>query len=350
MLLGTLEQSFIFAIMVLGVYISYKILDFPDMTVDGSFPMGGSIAAAMLIKGWNPIFALIVAMCGGAIMGFITGIIHVKLKVTNLLAGIIVMTGLYSINLRIMGKSNIPLFGVKHLFNFIDSDRILYYVETSTGYFKIFIKQYKYLTIIVVLILLILVKIALDFLLKTKFGFALKALGDNESLVISLGLDEKKLKIAGLMIANSLVALSGAILAQYQGFADVGMGTGTIVTGLASIIIGDALFSGRKIFNITTVVIIGTLIYRSIIATALKIGMNPSDLKLVTSVLVIAIIFIKEKKDSIISNKFKNKKKTKKMRKVKQYEEMIKTPEEIEKERTERAGKISNIIEDILDD
>ncbi|MDR3259293.1 MAG: ABC transporter permease [Fusobacteriaceae bacterium] len=328
MFLGTLEQSFIFAIMVLGVYISYKILDFPDMTVDGSFPMGGSIAAAMLIKGWNPIIALIVAMCGGAIMGFITGIIHVKLKVTNLLAGIIVMTGLYSINLRIMGKSNIPLFGVNHLFNFE--------AEGSIEFFKRIAQNYKYMPIVVVLILLFLVKMALDFLLKTKFGFALKALGDNESLVISLGLDEKKLKIAGLMIANSLVSLSGAILAQYQGFADVGMGTGTIVTGLASIIIGDALFSSRKMINITTIVIIGTLIYRSIIATALKIGMNPSDLKLVTSVLVIAIIFVKEKKDSVILNKFRKKEETKG---IKQYEGMLKTPEEIAEEERERRNR-----------
>lgn len=273
MLLGTLEQSFIFAIMVLGVYISYKILDFPDMTVDGSFPLGAAIAASAIVKGVNPVIALIMAMVGGAIAGLITGLIHVKLRVTNLLAGIIVMTGLYSINLRIMGKSNIPLFMVKHLFN-----------GTVTP-------------IIVVAIILLIVKIAIDFLLKTKFGFALKALGDNESLIISLGLNEKTLKIYGLMIANSLVALSGAILAQYQGFADVGMGTGTIITGLASIIIGDALFGKKKIISISMKVILGTIIYRAIIAMSLKVGMNASDLKLITSALVVVIIFLKEKKD-----------------------------------------------------
>lgn len=273
MLLGTLEQSFIFAIMVLGVYISYKILDFPDMTVDGSFPLGAAIAASAIVKGVNPVIALIMAMAGGAIAGLITGLIHVKLRVTNLLAGIIVMTGLYSINLRIMGKSNIPLFMVKHLFN-----------GTVTP-------------IIVVAVILLVVKIAIDFLLKTKFGFALKALGDNESLIISLGLNEKTLKIYGLMIANSLVALSGAILAQYQGFADVGMGTGTIITGLASIIIGDALFGKKKIISISMKVILGTIIYRAIIAMSLKVGMNASDLKLITSALVVVIIFLKEKKD-----------------------------------------------------
>jgi putative ABC transport system permease protein len=272
MLLGTLEQSFIFAIMVLGVYLSYKILDFPDMTVDGSFPLGGAVASAILIKGGNPILALVVAILCGAIAGLITGMIHVKLKVTNLLAGIIVMTGLYSVNLRIMGKSNIPLFSVKHLFN---------------G---------NVIPIVTLVILLILAKITIDYLLKTKFGFALKALGDNETLVISLGIDEKKLKIYGLMIANSFVALSGAILAQYQGFADVGMGTGTIITGLASIIIGEAIFKKRSFISMSMTVILGTIIYRTIIAMSLKLGMNASDLKLITSILVVGIIFLKEKK------------------------------------------------------
>ena len=272
MLLGTLEQSFIFAIMVLGVYLSYKILDFPDMTVDGSFPLGGAVASAILIKGENPILALVVATICGAIAGLITGMIHVKLKVTNLLAGIIVMTGLYSVNLRIMGKSNIPLFSVKYLFN---------------G---------NMIPIVTLVILLILAKITIDYLLKTKFGFALKALGDNETLVISLGIDEKKLKIYGLMIANSFVALSGAILAQYQGFADVGMGTGTIITGLASIIIGEAIFKKRSFISMSMTVILGTIIYRTIIAMSLKLGMNASDLKLITSILVVGIIFLKEKK------------------------------------------------------
>ena len=272
MLLGTLEQSFIFAIMVLGVYLSYKILDFPDMTVDGSFPLGGAVASAILIKGGNPILALVVATLCGAIAGLITGMIHVKLKVTNLLAGIIVMTGLYSVNLRVMGKSNIPLFSVKHLFN---------------G---------NMIPIVTLVILLILAKITIDYLLKTKFGFALKALGDNETLVISLGIDEKRLKIYGLMIANSFVALSGAILAQYQGFADVGMGTGTIITGLASIIIGEAIFKKRSFISMSMTVILGTIIYRTIIAMSLKLGMNASDLNLITSILVVGIIFLKEKK------------------------------------------------------
>lgn len=293
MLLGTLEQSCIFAIMVLGLYISYKILDFPDMTVDGSFPLGAAITASLIVKGVNPILALVVAMVGGAISGLITGVIHVKLKITNLLAGIIVMTGLYSINLRIMGKSNIPLFMSSHLFNGNVPFEFLWKPIFEDGV----------PAIIIVVVFLLLVKIVIDFLLKTKFGFALRALGDNENLVISLGLNEKRLKYYGLMIANSLVALSGGILAQHQGFADVGMGTGTIITGLASIIIGSAIIGKKKWISVTTTVIIGTIIYRIIIALSLKLGMNASDLKLVTSILVIIIIYLKVTKESLKGGK-----------------------------------------------
>lgn len=275
MIIGTLEQSFILAIMVIGVYISYKILDFPDMTVDGSFPLGGSVTALLLVKGVNLILAILVAMILGAIAGAITGYINVKLKVTNLLAGIIVMTGLYSINLRIMGKSNIPLFTTKNIFHGNISP------------------------VVVSIIFLLVVKVIVDFLLNTKFGFALKALGDNESLVVSLGLDEKVWKIYGLMISNSLVALSGGLLAQYQGFADVGMGTGTIITGLASIIIGEAILGKNKLLKGTWMVIIGTIIYKAIISIALWIGMNASDLKLITSILVVIIIYLKLKKKSL---------------------------------------------------
>lgn len=273
MLQATIEQSLIFAIMVLGVYISFRILNFPDMTVDGTFPLGAAISAKLLTMGINPYLSLVVALLTGALAGAITGIIHVKLKVKDLLAGILIMTALYSVNLRIMGKSNIPLFEEDNIFN----------------------TDYSIMITIVVLILIS--KILLDYLLKTKFGFALKALGDNENLVISLGLNEEKYKIYGLMIANAFVAFSGAILAQYQGFADVGMGTGTIVIGLASIIIGDTLFGKIRKIAGTTIVIIGSIIYRGVIALTLSIGMDASDLKLITSVIVILILWIQRQKD-----------------------------------------------------
>ena len=273
MLQATIEQSLIFAIMVLGVYISFRILNFPDMTVDGTFPLGAAISAKLLTLGINPYLTLLVALVAGAVVGAVTGLIHVKLKVKDLLAGILVMTALYSVNLRVMGKSNIPLFEEDNIFN----------------------TEYSMMITIVVLILIS--KFLLDYLLKTKFGFALKALGDNENLIVSLGLNEEKYKIYGLMIANSFVAFSGAVLAQYQGFADVGMGTGIIVIGLASIIIGDTLFGKRRRLAGTTIVIIGSILYRGVIAVTLSMGMDASDLKLITSVIVIIILWIQKQKD-----------------------------------------------------
>ena len=273
MLQATIEQSLIFAIMVLGVYISFRILNFPDMTVDGTFPLGAAISAKLLTLGVNPYLTLLVALISGAAAGAITGLIHVKLKVKDLLAGILVMTALYSVNLRVMGKSNIPLFEEDNIFN----------------------TEYSVMITIVVLILIS--KFLLDYLLKTKFGFALKALGDNENLIVSLGLNEEKYKIYGLMIANAFVAFSGAVLAQYQGFADVGMGTGIIVIGLASIIIGDTLFGKRRRLAGTTIVIIGSILYRGVIAVTLSMGMDASDLKLITSVIVIIILWIQKRKD-----------------------------------------------------
>ena len=273
MLQATIEQSLIFAIMVLGVYISFRILNFPDMTVDGTFPLGAAISAKLLTLGVNPYLTLLVVLIAGATAGAITGLIHAKLKVKDLLAGILVMTALYSVNLRVMGKSNIPLFEEDNIFN----------------------TEYSMMITIVVLILIS--KFLLDYLLKTKFGFALKALGDNENLIVSLGLNEEKYKIYGLMIANAFVAVSGAVLAQYQGFADVGMGTGIIVIGLASIIIGDTLFGKRRRLAGTTIVIIGSILYRGVIAVTLSMGMDASDLKLITSVIVIVILWIQNQKD-----------------------------------------------------
>lgn len=273
MLQATIEQSLIFAIMVLGVYISFRILNFPDMTVDGTFPLGAAISAKLLTLGVNPYLTLLVALISGAAAGAVTGLIHVKLKVKDLLAGILVMTALYSVNLRVMGKSNIPLFEEDNIFN----------------------TEYSMMITIVVLILIS--KFLLDYLLKTKFGFALKALGDNENLIVSLGLNEEKYKIYGLMIANAFVAFSGAVLAQYQGFADVGMGTGIIVIGLASIIIGDTLFGKRRRLAGTTIVIIGSILYRGVIAVTLSMGMDASDLKLITSVIVIVILWIQKQKN-----------------------------------------------------
>lgn len=285
-LMGSIEQGLIFAIMVLGVYITYKILDFPDLTVDGSFPMGAAVVASGIAnRAWSPIFALLMAGIAGAMAGLFTGFIHVHFKIRNLLAGILTMTALYSVNLRIMGRSNIHLFNQKHLFNSfsLSNNRILN-------------------NIIIIVIILFVLKLLLDFLLLTEFGFALRALGDNEKLVIALGVNEKILKISGLMISNALVAISGGVLAQHQGFADIGMGTGIIVAGLASIILGEGVFKDFKKIKMTSVVLLGSIIYRLAISLALRVGFRATDLKLITALIVIAILAPKSKL-SIFNNR-----------------------------------------------
>lgn len=265
-LISVLEQGLIFAIMAQGVYITYKILDFPDLSVDSTFPLGAAITSALLLKGVNPYLATLAALFFGMFGGLATGILHVKLKITNLLAGILVMIGLYSINLRIMSKPNIPLFNQSIIFN--DSVPKL----------------------VIILVIALIVKILLDVFLKTKLGFLLKATGDNHQLVTSLGVNINSMKILGLMISNGIVALSGSILAQHQGFADIGMGTGMIVIGLASIILGEALLKHFSFITGTTLAIVGAIVYKTIIALALKLGLPPTDLKLITSVLVIIIL------------------------------------------------------------
>lgn len=264
-----LEQGLLFSLVAIAVYITYKILDFPDMSVDGTFPMGAAISAALLVQGVNPWISLVAAAVGGGIAGAITGFLHVKFKIDNLMAGILMMIGLYSINLRIMGKANIPLLNVNHVFK----------VEAP------------YMKIVIIAVILIIVKILLDVYMKTKSGFLLIAVGDNEQVVSSLGVNKDMIKVLGLAISNGLAALAGALTAQYQGFSDVGMGTGTVVMGLAAVIIGSSLFEKVSFIKATTLSIIGAIIYKCAIAIVLKygsvIGITPNDLKLMTAIIVI---------------------------------------------------------------
>ncbi|MGL4392861.1 MAG: ABC transporter permease [Fusobacteriaceae bacterium] len=278
MLLSTIEQGLILGIMVLGVYITYRVLDFPDLSTDGTFPLGGAVVAALLMKGFSPYIAVIIAGLAGALAGCFTGILHTRLRITNLLSGILVMTGLYSINLRIMGKANIPLFNVPHLFG----------------------EQYSVYSNSIILIGIVGVLATLLILLfKTKFGFALRALGDNETLVTSLGVNEKNLKIGGLALGNFLTAISGAIYAQYQGFSDVGMGIGIVIIGLASIILGELVFGKIKYVSPLIMIIIGSFLYRVVIVLSLNAGLQASDLKILTALIIILIIFFKEKVSKI---------------------------------------------------
>lgn len=269
--LSILEQGLIFGIMVLGVYITYRILDFPDLSVDGSFPMGAAVTAVCLVGGMNPFLASFLSFLAGMAAGSVTGLLHVKLKITNLLSGILVMIGLYSINLRIMAKSNIPLFQQTTIFS------------------------YPLHPLIVIGLFALVSKLLLDFFLKTKLGFVLKATGDNHQLVTSLGIDKGLIIILGLAISNGLVALSGSIMAQSQRFADVGMGSGIIVMGLASIIMGQALFKRFTFIQVTTVALIGSVLYKGAMALALELNFPPTDLKLISAVIVVIALSLNNK-------------------------------------------------------
>jgi len=279
-ILGVLEEGLVYAIMALGVYITYKILDFPDLSVDGTFPLGGAVTVTLILAGMNPLATLFIAFAIGALAGCITGFIHVKLKVRDLLSGIIVMTALYSVNLRVAGKANVPFFNVSTIF------------ENSLVN-RLFPASLSGVTVVVILaVIVFIVKFILDQYLKTRSGYLLRAVGDNETLVTSLAKDRGMVKIVGLAIANGLAALAGSVYCQQKGFFEISMGTGTIVIGLANVIIGTKLFKRVGFVKSTTAVIIGSIIYKACVSFAIYLGMEASDLKLITSVLFLAILVL----------------------------------------------------------
>lgn len=280
LLLSVLEQGLIYAIMALGVYITYKILDFPDLTVDGSFPMGVAIACILIVKGVSPILTLPICFAAGAFVGMLTGLIHVKLKVRDLLSGIIMMTALYTVNLRIAGKANLPIYNMPTIF---DNGLV-------NSLFPGSLETYK--TVAVILVITLATKFLLDWYMSTKSGFLLRAVGDNDSIVTSLGVDKGLVKIVGLSIANGLVTLGGCVFAQQQRFFDISSGTGTVVIGLASVIIGTSLFKKVTFLRVTTSVVIGSLLYKGCVAVAIRMGLSSSDLKLITAVLFLAILVL----------------------------------------------------------
>jgi len=270
----------IYAIMALGVYITYKILDFPDLTVDGSFPMGAAVACILIAKGVNPYLTLPISFLAGALAGMVTGVIHVKLGVRDLLSGIIMMTALYTVNLRIAGKANLPIYNQENIFD----NRFV------NALFPGFLEKYK--TAILIFIIMIATKYILDWYMSSQSGFMLRAVGDNETIVTSLGVDKGIVKIIGLSIANGLVCLSGCIFANQQRFFDISSGTGTVVIGLASVIIGTSIFQKITFLRVTSSVIIGSLLYKACVAVAIRVIPASSDLKLVTAVLFLVILVI----------------------------------------------------------
>lgn len=265
---SSIEIGLIFSLLAIGVVLTYKILEFYDLSVEGTFPLGAFVFAKMVMIGVNPILGVIVSFFAGAVGGLITYLLYKKFKIEALLAGILTMTMLYSINIRITGSNNVPLF----------------------EYDTIFTMFSQVPRIILIGGILLIAKLAIDLFLKTEIGYIFRATGDNKTLVKSMGKNPDKYVLLGLMLSNGLIATSGALMTQHQGFADSQMGVAMIVTAMASIIIGDTIFKNSKILNYTSRAIIGAIIYRLISGIAIYIGLNPTDLKLITALIVIIFI------------------------------------------------------------
>lgn len=283
-LMGAIEQGLLFGILALGVYLTFRILNVPDLTVDGSFALGGAVAAKLIIGGYNPFIATAIAFVVGCLAGAFTGVLHTKGKVNALLAGILTMIALYSVNLRIMGKANLPLLREETLLTYTKAlgipNLVISGVTLMTG------------VAIVFAVGVLILKLIIDWFLHTDMGLDLRATGDNPKMIRSFGVNTDSTTIIGLSLSNGLVAVSGAWLAQFQGFADVGMGIGMIVIGLASVIVGEVLFGSSSIFRVTLAVIGGSIVYRLVIALALQAGLDPSDLKLITALIVIVALTV----------------------------------------------------------
>lgn len=278
-LISVLEQGLIYGIMALGVYITYKILDFPDLSVDGTFPLGAAVTAALIKAGVNPYLTLPIAFAAGLAAGTCTGLIHVKFKVRDLLSGIIMMTGLYTVNLYIAGTNNVPLF----------SNDTIFRNGMLGGIFGESIPVWA--DIAVILVIAALCKVLLDLYMKTQSGYLLRAVGDNDVIVTALAKDKGNVKILGLAIANGLVALSGCIFAQQSRVFDISMGTGALVIGLASVIIGLSFFKKLSFVKATTAVVIGSVIYKACVGMALRFA-GAAATKLITAVLFLLVLII----------------------------------------------------------
>lgn len=277
-IIGILNEGFIYAIVSFGVYITYRILDFPDMTVDGSFPLGMSITAILLIHDINPIITLIVSFLIGVVAGTITGIIHVKLKVRDLLSGIIMMIALYSINLSIAGRPNLPFYDKPSLFKNEFTKNLIFHYDKGI------------VTLVILTIVVVLCKILLDEYLKTKSGYILRSVGDNEAVVTSFAVDKGNIKILGLAIANGFVAFAGSMYAHNREYFEISAGTGTLVIAVSNVIIGMQIMKRMSFMKPTTAVIIGSILYRAIISYAMGIGIEPKNLKLVTAIILLIIL------------------------------------------------------------
>ena len=274
LVISTIAQGLLWALLAIGVYLTFRVLDIADLTVEGSFPLGAAVAATMLIAGYHPVAAILGACVAGMLSGVVTGFLCTKLKIPALLAGILTMIALYSVNLRIMGKANLPLLQQDTIFT----------IARSLGFDN-------NVTVLVVGAIIVLIVAVLNYwFFGTELGTAVRATGCNPHMIRANGIDTDVMVVLGLLLSNGLVAMSGALVAQNNGFADVGMGVGTIVIGLASVIIGEVLFGTRSFKNCLISVILGSIAYRAVIAIVLQMGMPPNDLKLFTAILVAAAL------------------------------------------------------------
>lgn len=287
LLFVSLEQGLIFSVLAIGVFITYKILDFPDLSVEGTFPFGAFIFSKFILLGLDPITSTILSFFIGSLAGVLTYILHIKMRIAPILAGILTMTILYSVNLRVNNKANIPLYNYSSIFDYGN-------------------------TILILLFIVFLIKLLMDIFFKTERGYLLIATGDNESLVKSLGVNCNLYKLLGLILSNGIVAVSGALMGQIQGFADINMGTSIIVSALASIIIGDTFLKSCSKLKGTTRAILGAIIYKIIGGLALEIGLAPTDLKAISAIIVILFIgynnlsilnFLKKGENKNVTNK-----------------------------------------------
>jgi putative ABC transport system permease protein len=287
LLIGSLTMGLILSLLALGVLISFRILSFRDLTVDGSLALGGAVAATLLVQGVSPWIASFVAALCGALAGSVTGVLATKLKINGLLAGILVMTALYSVNLRVMGKSNIPLMSERTVLTAAQQlaktdDRL------QVGWWQIPSQDLWVLVLIAVVIAAVSGLLGMFF--RTHFGLAMRATGDNPDMIRALGVDVGWMVTFGLSLSNGLVAFAGALLVQYQGFADVQMGIGMVVWGFASVIIGESLVGSRAVGLLITGAVMGSVLFRLLVAIALRWGLNPNDLKLVTAAFVLVAL------------------------------------------------------------
>ena len=269
LVISTVAQGLLWALLSIGVYLTFRVLDIADLTVEGSFPLGAATAATLLTAGFHPIAAILAACIAGMASGVVTGFLCTKLKIPALLAGILTMIALYSVNLRIMGKANLPLLQQDTIFTIWH-----FGMDKMTA------------TLIIGAVIVLIVAAANYWFFGTEIGAAVRATGDNPHMIRANGINTDAMVVLGLLMSNGLVAISGALVAESNGFADVGMGVGTIVIGLASVIIGEVLFGTRSFFNCLISVILGSIVYRAVIAIVLQMGMPPNDLKLFTAILV----------------------------------------------------------------